>query len=87
MKIGKLVRRYVPDIFAYCEEHPEELTRLMSEDYSNRTFGIYFAFCLETHDIPLQAVKGKASRYWVKEHSGLRENGESHQRVAPALSH
>lgn len=48
MPIGELVRYYISDIFAYCEQNLDELGNLMSEEYSNRIFGVSYPFCMET---------------------------------------
>ncbi len=41
MKIGQLVRKFIPDIIQYClNEDQEEISRLQDLEYSKNTFGI-----------------------------------------------
>lgn len=68
MKIGQLVRRFVPDIFAHCEEvDSAEFSRLLDKRYSKDTFGINFPFCSETGAIPDLESK----RFWKDEYPVL----------------
>ena len=60
MKIGKLVEKYIPEIFAYCEKNPNELNNLLNKEYSKQNFGINFPFCLETYLIATE----QSRRYW-----------------------
>lgn len=60
MKIGKFVQKYIPKIFAYCEQHPDELNKLLNKEYSKQNFGINFSFCLETDLIAPE----QSRRYW-----------------------
>lgn len=60
MKIGKLVQKYIPKIFAYCEKNPNELNNLQNKEYSKQNFGIHFPFCLETYLIATE----QSRRYW-----------------------
>ncbi len=62
MKIGKLVQKYIPEIFAYCEENPDELNNLLDEKYSKQKFGINFSFCREATIITGE----KSKRYWKR---------------------
>ena len=73
MKIGEFVRSHIEAIFNYCEENPEELSRLMSKEYSNRKFKIGFPFCSESANIPLHQASGKQSRYWNEEYRVCRK--------------
>jgi len=62
MRIGKLVKLYVPDIFHYCENNDmSELSRLMNKVHSKQTFNINFPFCSECSSIS----KSESPRYWV----------------------
>lgn len=61
MKIGKLVQKYIPKIFAYCEKNPHELNNLLNKDYSKQNFGINFPFCLEAEIITAE----QSRRYWT----------------------
>ena len=68
MKVGQLVKRFIPDIFAHCEEvDAGELSRLFDKRYSKETFRINFPFCSETGAIP--ALESK--RFWKDEYSVL----------------
>lgn len=51
MRIGELVKDHIGEIFRHCEADPAELTRLMSADYSRRTFGLAWPFCAEARQI------------------------------------
>lgn len=62
MKIGELVKSYIPKIFEYCKNvDPKELEKLMDKDYSNKTFGINFPFCEEEGS---QIVLQESKRFW-----------------------
>ena len=68
MKIGELVRKYIPKIFAYCEKNPNELNNLQNKEYSKQNFGINFPFCLEAEIItPEQSRRYWTTRYHVCE--------------------
>ncbi|WP_052184256.1 Swt1 family HEPN domain-containing protein [Psychroserpens sp. Hel_I_66] len=60
MKIGALVKAYIPKILEYCKnvDH-KELEKLMDKEYSNKTFGINFPFC---SDVIITLLDSK--RYW-----------------------
>ncbi len=60
MKIGKLVQKYIPQIFAYCEKKPVELNNLLNKEYSKQNFGIHFPFCMEAEIITPE----QSRRYW-----------------------
>ena len=60
MKIGKMVQKYIPEIFAYCEKNPNELNNLLNKEYSKQNFGINFSFCLEKDLIATE----QSRRYW-----------------------
>lgn len=68
MRIGEIVQSHIGAIFDYCGANPEELSRLMSLDYSKQQFDLQFPFCWEAADIPLRLGTGKQSRYWSKEY-------------------
>lgn len=60
MKIGKLVKTYIPHIFQYCEQYDvTELQRLKDKAYSNEMFGISFPFCSNRDNAALDS-----KRYW-----------------------
>jgi 5-methylcytosine-specific restriction endonuclease McrA len=61
MKIGKLVKKHIKQIFFYCDnvEH-EEIISLLDPKYSKETFGINFPFCTELEDIE----QSQSRRYW-----------------------
>ena len=61
MKIGELVRKYIPKIFAYCKENPAELNNLLTLEYSKRNFRIYYPFCMEAEIITAE----QSQRYWT----------------------
>ena len=44
MRIGDLVKDHIGKIFRHCEGDPIELVRLMSAEYSRRTFGLAYPF-------------------------------------------
>lgn len=68
MKIGKLVQKYIPKIFAYCEKKPVELNNLLDKEYSKQNFGIHFPFCMEVEIItPEQSRRYWTTRYQVCE--------------------
>ena len=61
MKIGKLVRSALPDVFEFIETNdPEELERLMDPTYSKQKFDLNFPFCLEQSAI----IPEMRVRYW-----------------------
>lgn len=61
MAIGRLVKGYLGDVFAYCEsEDHAELERLLDREYSKRTFGLSFPFCSEVKGIE----PAESRRYW-----------------------
>ena len=61
MKIGKMVEKYIPKIFAYCEKNPNELNNLLNKEYSKQNFGINFPFCMEAELITPE----QSRRYWT----------------------
>ena len=65
MKIGQLVRQFLPKIFEYCEKvDAEELNRLMSHTYSLDTFHLTaYPFCQEV----LKIETNQSCRYWTQE--------------------
>lgn len=61
MKIGALVRHYIPIIFEHCEKQDgSEFDRLCDRAYSKDTFDVNFPFCRPVKDI--SAVENR--RYW-----------------------
>lgn len=62
MRIGELVRLYIPQLLELIEiNYNDLLNRLQDGEYSKRVFGIHYPFLLETH--PEQA---REDRYWGK---------------------
>ncbi|WP_100613625.1 Swt1 family HEPN domain-containing protein [Confluentibacter citreus] len=60
MKIGELVKAYIPKIFQYCENTDQtEIERLKDKDYSNKTFEINYPFCSINEKAALNT-----KRYW-----------------------
>lgn len=45
LKIGVLVKRFIPKIFANCEKDANEFANLQNKVYSKKAFGIAFPFC------------------------------------------
>lgn len=63
MAIGKLVKAYTGEIFAYCDsEDHAEIDRLLDREYSKRTFGLSFPFCKEVKDIE----PAESRRFWTE---------------------
>lgn len=62
MAIGGLVRAHIADIFAHCEmKNHGESDRLLSKEYSLRTFRLSFPFCKEVKDIE----PSESKRFWT----------------------
>ena len=62
MAIGRLVKGYLGEIFAYCDSKDHaEIDRLLNREYSKQTFGLSFAFCKEVKDIEPEESK----RFWT----------------------
>jgi 5-methylcytosine-specific restriction endonuclease McrA len=63
MKIGKLVKNHINEIFFHCEsvDH-EEIYSLLDLKFSRSTFGIHFPFCIELHDLE----RSQSRRYWTE---------------------
>lgn len=63
MKIGKLVKQHIKQIFCYCDnvEH-NEIGFLLDPKYSKNTFGINFPFCIELENIEQSQLK----RCWTE---------------------
>lgn len=61
MRIGELVRSYLPGIIERIgTDRRDLLDKLLNEEYSNRKFGIHYPFLLKTtSDAP------RESRYWA----------------------
>lgn len=62
MKIGKLVKAHIREIFSYCDsvDH-NEINSLLDPAYSKRTFGVNFPFCAVVEDIE----QAESKRYWI----------------------
>jgi hypothetical protein len=62
LKIGQLVKTYVPLIFNYCSSLDYgELERLSNREYSKKTFGINYPFCAR---IDAQIMNTESKRFW-----------------------
>ena len=63
MKIGKLVKQHIKQIFFYCDnvEH-DEIYSLLDPKYSKNTFGVNFPFCIELENIE----QSQSKRYWTE---------------------
>lgn len=62
MKIGQLVKTYIPLIFNYCTSVDDlELEKLSNKIYSKETFGINFPFCVT---IDSDIMNQEAKRFW-----------------------
>ncbi|SED99654.1 Swt1 family HEPN domain-containing protein [Polaribacter dokdonensis] len=62
MKIGQLVKTYVPLIFNYCSSKDNaELDRLSDKEYSKKIFGINYPFCARI-DAPI--MDNESKRFW-----------------------
>jgi 5-methylcytosine-specific restriction endonuclease McrA len=61
MQIGELVKDNIRKIFEYCESDPTELVRLMSAEYSHRTFGLAYPFCADANKLAAKEHR----RYWA----------------------
>lgn len=62
-RIGQLVRSYIKQIIAYCENSEEELSKLQLKDYSKQTFNIHYPFLKKTsQNAP------KQDKYWKDKH-------------------
>lgn len=62
MKIGQLVKTYIPLIFNYCSSIDNaELDRLSNKEYSKIKFGINYPFCARI-DAPIMNYESK--RFW-----------------------
>lgn len=65
MKIGVIVRQYIPEVFSYCEKQdPSEFNRLQNPEYSKNTFDINYPFCKPTAQIRDRLQP----RYWKQEY-------------------
>jgi 5-methylcytosine-specific restriction endonuclease McrA len=63
MKIGKLVKHHIKQIFFHCDnvEH-EEIYALIDPKYSKKIFGVNFPFCMELENIE----QSQSKRYWTE---------------------
>lgn len=65
MKIGKIVKRHIPAIFAYCEaQDMAEFLRLQDQRFSKDIFDINYPFCTPAAKIPAE----ETMRYWRDEY-------------------
>jgi len=63
LKIGELVKYFIPLVIEYCENKDNtEIDRLTNEKYSKKVFNIRYPFFLHIKDIP----KDNHIRYWAK---------------------
>jgi 5-methylcytosine-specific restriction endonuclease McrA len=63
MKIGKLVKQHVQQIFEHCETADHgEIDSLLTLRYSKTTFDLNFPFCVELANIP----EDRSMRYWAE---------------------
>jgi 5-methylcytosine-specific restriction endonuclease McrA len=63
MKIGELVKQYIKQIFFYCDTVAhDEIYSLLDPQYSKKTFGIHFPFCIELEKIE----PSQSKRYWTE---------------------
>lgn len=62
MRIAELVKDNLGKIFRHCEADAVELTRLMSAEYSRRTFGLAWSFCADASQISAK----DHPRYWAE---------------------
>ena len=67
MKIGKLVRQHIKQIFFHCDdvEHGE-IYFLLDPKYSKEMFGIDFPFCIELENVDENIKKNQPTRYWTE---------------------
>lgn len=66
MKIGRLVKRHIREVFEYCEAHDSaEFNRLQDRHYSKKTFDINYPFCTAVEKI----AQTDQVRYWQEEYS------------------
>src|SRR2546423_3804162 len=63
MKIGNLVKQYIKQIFFYCDmlAH-DEIYSLLDPQYSKKTFGVNYPFCIEVENID----PSQSKRYWTE---------------------
>lgn len=65
MKIGRIVKRHIPAILAYCEtQDMAELPRLQDARFSKQVFDINYPFCTPAAQIPA----AESMRYWRDEY-------------------
>lgn len=61
MRIGDLVKWYIPKINAFCEEDSNEFKKLQNLNYCRETFEIGFPFYKEVDDL----MHTQHVRFWV----------------------
>jgi len=63
MKIGKLVKHHIKQIFFHCDTVAHnEIYSLLDLRYSKQTFGLNFPFCIELENIE----PSQSKRYWTE---------------------
>lgn len=63
MKIGELVKQYIKPLFFYCDTVAhDEIYSLLDPQYSKKTFGVYYPFCIEVENIE----PSQSRRYWTE---------------------
>src|SRR5262245_17629117 len=63
MKIGKLVKGHIKQIFLHCDSVAhDEIYSLLNSGYSKKTFGVNFPFCIELKNIE----PSQSKRYWTE---------------------
>lgn len=63
MKIGELVKHYIKQILFYCDTVAhDEIYSLLNPQYSKKTFGLNFPFCIEIENIE----PSQSRRYWTE---------------------
>lgn len=64
MKIGQLVKTYIPNIINYCQSQNHlELDNLQDKNYSKQTLGINFPFIVRAYG---EEYDQEPERYWKK---------------------
>ena len=67
MKIGKLVKQHIKQIFFHCDNVAhDEIYSLFDPKYSKKMFGIDFPFCIELENINENIKKDRSTRYWTE---------------------
>lgn len=70
MKIGKLVKQHIKQIFFHCDNvESDEIYSLLNLEYSKSMFGINFPFCIELKNINENIKNCQSTRYWAETYS------------------